>query len=751
MMPVKFIVFQILLLVIACEAQAKKYDFSVAIQLEPIMYAHKKFVNHPYDKVTVARLQDMAAKEAQDYFTKVKTFSPNETANFFILLKLTYGSYHRMDSYEFSYPERYCISLKYESNTRGISECDEDGVEDALEAVFEKLEDKEEALFESIQGSKRKIVWLDALDRGVVYNKLNNPVTIKEDILQRGGFKNNLRALLGRYFQDGSESINFFRSEDLITVIMKSPNNINKYHDFLMEIIKRTRKRHRMWPFYMHQAVRVDAPLDVIKEIGKKKNTQYDQFLDADGNTPLMHAVWTGNLALTEFFLQQKSNPKLKNKMGIGLVHYAAVAIPSMKNFKVLDLVLKQGLDINDISDAGAYPLATAVAVNSATGVPMDGVFLVNGFKQRHSSIDIPRKARDKAFSPLLQSIYYKEHAAGNRLIELGANVEDHPKNSATPLQVAAGNQDLHFVKLLLNAGANPNAIGPDKKTALHYAYPKPESELSTDVRKIIKALLDKGADPAFRDSSGKTAKQIYTDAREIYLEEQRILAYNKRMRELKLERERLAREERERKRLAAQREKEKNGFNWGKAVAMGAGAYIGGISGLDLEAQVKVVSGIIQDSQAGVEGASNTMGAINSTTQRYNRQSAARKRTSASMNAKDHYLVVRGRSDLRGCNMQDAQAKSFCRLANVYYDRYVNAVKDNLKTSDEIYAIHKRTVRDLLDLMANSRNRTTLDLTDTNTPAPSAPDKRASNTSASSAMDIYACDSREHSCAIPE
>jgi len=78
-------------------------------------------------------------------------------------------------------------------------------------------------------------------------------------------------------------------------------------------------------------------------------------------------------------------------------------------------------------------------------------------------------------------------------------------------------------------------------------------------------------------------------------------------------EEQRLAVEETERQRVAAAREierqrvaEESNGFQWGKAAALMAGAGIGGIGKMSAEVQTKVITGIIKDSMAGQEGIGN-------------------------------------------------------------------------------------------------------------------------------------------------
>ena len=56
---------------------------------------------------------------------------------------------------------------------------------------------------------------------------------------------------------------------------------------------------------------------------------------------------------------------------------------------------------------------------------------------------------------------------------------------------------------------------------------------------------------------------------------------------------------------------KERSGFQWGKALALGAGAVAGGGLSLDSDTQASVIAGIVLDSQANTSGTSNLNDAV--------------------------------------------------------------------------------------------------------------------------------------------
>lgn len=63
----------------------------------------------------------------------------------------------------------------------------------------------------------------------------------------------------------------------------------------------------------------------------------------------------------------------------------------------------------------------------------------------------------------------------------------------------------------------------------------------------------------------------------------------------------------------ARRRESQSSGIQWGKLVAMGTGALIGGVGHMPAEVQNKVITGIVKDSMPGQDGMSNFKGNMDS------------------------------------------------------------------------------------------------------------------------------------------
>ena len=88
-------------------------------------------------------------------------------------------------------------------------------------------------------------------------------------------------------------------------------------------------------------------------------------------------------------------------------------------------------------------------------------------------------------------------------LVDAGANVNLARKTyGLTALMLAASNQQLDIIQLLLSRGADVNAVNEDGSTALMIAALKGYLE-------IVKTLLDAGAEAGIVDKHGDTALKI--------------------------------------------------------------------------------------------------------------------------------------------------------------------------------------------------------------------------------------------------
>lgn len=87
-------------------------------------------------------------------------------------------------------------------------------------------------------------------------------------------------------------------------------------------------------------------------------------------------------------------------------------------------------------------------------------------------------------------------------LINAKCDLTVKDENGWTPLHWAAQVQDLKGVQILLEFGANPNAVDFEGATPLHVAG-------DGDSTEIVTLLIERGADPSIRNEFGTKASEL--------------------------------------------------------------------------------------------------------------------------------------------------------------------------------------------------------------------------------------------------
>jgi ankyrin repeat protein/tetratricopeptide (TPR) repeat protein len=145
--------------------------------------------------------------------------------------------------------------------------------------------------------------------------------------------------------------------------------------------------------------------------------------------TPLITAAENGHKAMVELLLERGADINAKDKRGMTALHLAA-----QHGFQaVVEALIAHKADVNALDDGRRTPLAVAAA--------------------------------------------YKRASVVQQLLQAGANPNLVDGYGATCLADAAGNGSPESVKVLLAAGANPNAEGNNGRTPLSFAAEKGSAE----------------------------------------------------------------------------------------------------------------------------------------------------------------------------------------------------------------------------------------------------------------------------------
>lgn len=100
------------------------------------------------------------------------------------------------------------------------------------------------------------------------------------------------------------------------------------------------------------------------------------------------------------------------------------------------------------------------------------------------------------------------DHATVEAYIKNGFDINTPDSNGRTALYMAAINDQLAVVQLLLESGAEPNGVY-EQEPLLICVIKSRQGQKKPDETGIVKCLLENGADAKAVDKSGKTARDI--------------------------------------------------------------------------------------------------------------------------------------------------------------------------------------------------------------------------------------------------
>lgn len=223
--------------------------------------------------------------------------------------------------------------------------------------------------------------------------------------------------------------------------------------------------------------------------------------IDTNGQTPLILAITLENSTAAHLLLEAGADPQQKNTRGETPLHIAV-----QLNHQDMMMHLLQITDnIDQVNNQGQTPLHLALArghTQAARILIKAGANLDHRDKQGNNLLHLICKHNNGQYEKILEV-----------MIERLAGVNQRNFAGMTPLHIAARHGSSGMLKLLVKAGAKPDARLANGNSALFFCRPE-----------LIATLIELGADIALKNNEGRSA---FIDAR-LAGDAKRIAAFKK-------------------------------------------------------------------------------------------------------------------------------------------------------------------------------------------------------------------------------
>lgn len=209
---------------------------------------------------------------------------------------------------------------------------------------------------------------------------------------------------------------------------------------------------------------------------------------DGVGHTPLMRAIETQQVKNVESLIKAKANVNLKTKDGSKTV--LMMAVDSRKP-EIVKAVIDAGADVKAVTAEGESPVLMAAQEGSS-----DSMEIIKILGAAKASMD----TANAAYTPLSYAVNQGNAELVKVLLAAGANPNAKDKMGRTPLMQALDSKEVF--DLLVAAKADANITDERGDTVLMRAieYGTPE---------LIESIIKAGADLNIKDSSGNTALKL--------------------------------------------------------------------------------------------------------------------------------------------------------------------------------------------------------------------------------------------------
>lgn len=216
---------------------------------------------------------------------------------------------------------------------------------------------------------------------------------------------------------------------------------------------------------------------------------------NTSGDTPLMYAAIYSNAEIVKLLIEQGADVNAKTPTGTTALMLAVGDLEKVR------LLLKKGADVNARSVTGRTPLLIAASRTGAGEVVK--LLLAHGAdaNAKDELQGIPLiPAGGGGSTALIEAAKIRDGKALEYLIDAGANVQATDNSGADALTAAAVYGNVENVRRLLSHGARVDTRAtPNQFTSLILATWRQDP-------KLVKMLIGAGADPNAQDARGATA-----------------------------------------------------------------------------------------------------------------------------------------------------------------------------------------------------------------------------------------------------
>jgi ankyrin repeat protein len=214
-----------------------------------------------------------------------------------------------------------------------------------------------------------------------------------------------------------------------------------------------------------------------------------------EGMTPLMSAVWYGDLEMVQILLDCKADVSARSVNNYAPIHYVSQGPLSLTTPHdipqlfpdIARLLLGHGADLNARTNGGWTPL------HAAAGCRMVVFVSVTRAKDNESQARWRVAAEEESVKVV------------RVMLEHGADVGAEDNEGRIPLHAAMFNGTVDVVQVLLEYGANVGAKDNEGQTPLHMAVDYGRVE-------IVRMLLEHGANVGAKDNEGRTPLYLAVD-----------------------------------------------------------------------------------------------------------------------------------------------------------------------------------------------------------------------------------------------